>query len=239
LSRPVLLSAAVLLAVLLSAGTWWAWQNQGPRYTVEPGDTLWAIAKANGVSVADLRAWNGLSGDHLDVGDVLRLGPTAEAAAQPSAQPATARKTTSKPRSRPRKRPPRKTVTAPADPDPAGLRGLVMPSPEACVPFTADPGDEGMVAPEGLSVLQARQALNPVLQVALACPRPVDFNRVDLLFELGVGCNGVVDRVDILSRGQAPAGYAQCVADVLAYADFPAHDLPDGDTITYPVTVAW
>jgi phosphate transport system substrate-binding protein len=42
-------------------------------YTVVSGDTLSKIAKKNSVSVADLRKWNGLHGDMLKVGQVLKL----------------------------------------------------------------------------------------------------------------------------------------------------------------------
>lgn len=41
------------------------------RYTVAPGDTLGAIARRYQVSVADLRRWNRLEGDHLRVNQVL------------------------------------------------------------------------------------------------------------------------------------------------------------------------
>jgi hypothetical protein len=45
-------------------------------YTVKAGDTLGAIAKATGKSVADLVAWNKLANpDAINEGQVLRLGP--------------------------------------------------------------------------------------------------------------------------------------------------------------------
>jgi phosphate transport system substrate-binding protein len=42
-------------------------------YTVVSGDTLSKIAKKNSISVDDLRKWNGLHGDMLKVGQVLKL----------------------------------------------------------------------------------------------------------------------------------------------------------------------
>lgn len=42
-------------------------------HTVQPGDTLSDIAKANGLSVESLMAWNGLSNTWLNVGDQLTL----------------------------------------------------------------------------------------------------------------------------------------------------------------------
>ncbi|EOT63261.1 hypothetical protein I583_00061 [Enterococcus haemoperoxidus ATCC BAA-382] len=40
-------------------------------YTVKSGDSLWAIANANGISVANLRQWNNLSGDIIYPGQKL------------------------------------------------------------------------------------------------------------------------------------------------------------------------
>jgi len=221
------------LLLALATG-WWFLQGSAPTHTVVAGDTLWAIAREHGVTVDQLRAYNGLEGDHLEVGDRLRAGPRAAEGSEGAAPAPAAAKSR-----RPRKRPPRKTVQAPATPSGAGAQGLSAPTPEPCVPFTGDPGDEGMVAPEGLTVAQARVALDGVLQHALSCTPDPGMDRVDLVFELIVGCDGVVDRVAVRDAGTASSRYASCVADVLGYADFPAHDLPDGDTITYPVTVAW
>lgn len=42
-------------------------------YTVAAGDTLYSIARRFGVSVAQLKSWNGLSSDVLTIGKVLRV----------------------------------------------------------------------------------------------------------------------------------------------------------------------
>ncbi|GHG08856.1 hypothetical protein GCM10017783_21810 [Deinococcus piscis] len=54
---------------------------QAQTVTVQAGDTLWSIAQRSGVSVAQLRAANGLSSDAIRAGQVLRL----KAPAAPSA----------------------------------------------------------------------------------------------------------------------------------------------------------
>lgn len=46
--------------------------SQAADYTVVSGDTLSKIARKNSVSVDDLRKWNGLHGDMLKVGQVLK-----------------------------------------------------------------------------------------------------------------------------------------------------------------------
>ncbi len=51
-------------------------------YVVKPGDTISGIAAKEQVAIADLRAWNDLQGDRIDVGQVLvirRAGPAETA----------------------------------------------------------------------------------------------------------------------------------------------------------------
>lgn len=49
-------------------------------YTVQRGDALSAIARSTGVSTANLRTWNGLTGDVIHPGQVLRLRAPSPAA---------------------------------------------------------------------------------------------------------------------------------------------------------------
>lgn len=41
-------------------------------YTVKSGDTLWGIAEAHDITVANLKKWNGLKDDEIHPGDVLK-----------------------------------------------------------------------------------------------------------------------------------------------------------------------
>jgi len=43
-------------------------------YRVRPGDSLWSIAQEHGVSVEELRAWNGLKGSKIVPGQELKVG---------------------------------------------------------------------------------------------------------------------------------------------------------------------
>ena len=56
----------------------------GSTYTVKSGDSLWAIANKNNVSVANLKAWNNLSSDTIHIGQKLTIkGGTATPAPNP------------------------------------------------------------------------------------------------------------------------------------------------------------
>ena len=66
--------------------------SAGPgTVTVQPGDTLYSIARRNGVSLNDLRARNGLPNDAIRIGQVLALpsGFAATGAAEPARAAAT------------------------------------------------------------------------------------------------------------------------------------------------------
>ncbi len=72
-----------------------------PLYTVKQGDTLFSIAKANGVALRDVAAWNNIDDPAtIRVGQQLRLTPPRGVAATPaSAAPAVAAKPVESPSS--------------------------------------------------------------------------------------------------------------------------------------------
>lgn len=123
-------------------------------------------------------------------------------------------------------------MAAPAD-------RLPVPRPEPCIPFDAEPAEGEMVTPAGLSYEEVKMALNRVIQTALYCGQPDGFSEVHLTFEITVGCDGVVSKIETFDDGGAPAPYVTCVSDVIKKADFPPHDIEDGMPVTYPVNVAW
>jgi lipoprotein NlpD len=56
--------------------------GSGATYVVKPGDTLYGIARSNGVDVESLKRWNTITDtNHLAVGQVLRLSAPAAGAA--------------------------------------------------------------------------------------------------------------------------------------------------------------
>ena len=125
----------------------------------------------------------------------------------------------------------------PAHAAPADL--IPTPRPERCVPFDADPEEGGIATPQGLGYEEVRPALNAVIQHALKCGQPAGLTEVHLTFELLVGCDGLVAKIEATDAGGAPPEYVACVQAVIAKADFPAHDMADGMPITYPVDVSW
>lgn len=71
--------------------------NTSGFYVIQPQDTLFKIAQAHGTTVANLKAWNGLSSDMIYVGDSLAVtaanasytAPAVAAKKQAQAQPQT------------------------------------------------------------------------------------------------------------------------------------------------------
>jgi hypothetical protein len=130
-------------------------------------------------------------------------------------------------------------VAAAANAGTAPAERVPTPRPEACKTFDADPAEGTIAAASGLSYAQVRTSLNSVIQYALYCRQPEGLEAVHLTFELLVGCDGLVSSVEVADDGGAPAAYVHCVSSVIAKADFPAHDLPEGMSVTYPVDVSW
>jgi len=64
---------AVVRAVLEYKGLPYSLQNEGNTYVVKSGDTLWTIAKNNGLTVNELKELNGLTNNSLSIGQILKL----------------------------------------------------------------------------------------------------------------------------------------------------------------------
>jgi hypothetical protein len=285
------------------------------RVQVKKGDTLALLAKAHGVTVDELRDWNGISGDLIEVGQVLVMWPSTEA----STGKGPARKTRKKVAGSP------PTPAAPSEgergeapevefswtkssgllgllgdedpgdsPDLAALAGglersgggkpggawpsatealgkggtaeksgvslerrmapapqsgivdgpvtapsLTMPAKKSCkaaVSQKTEVAEGGMVGGEGLSKAQVQGALKGVVGHALKCIPSGSAGDHTATIRLVVGCDGRVKSSEVLDAPGFPAKVSQCVAKTLSYASFPAHDLPDGEQVIYPVT---
>jgi hypothetical protein len=135
--------------------------------------------------------------------------------------------------------PPVQTTIAqtPSEPEETGWRKLVRPAQEDCLAVGSQDEDLDFMASEGISEEVVRQVMDEIVQEALRCTPDEGIEDLSLEFSIRVGCSGVVDRVEATRSGGASQSYVDCVADVLGYADFPGHDMPDGMEFRYPVTV--
>ena len=186
-------------------------------YTVVKGDTLFLIAKRHGTTVDALRAANRLEGDLIEVGQQLWLPegyttkPLPEAHSSKAASPARVAKSAEQ---------------------------LTMPEAEPCLTGPSGVAEEhGMAASEGISRDTARRVLGAHVQNALPCFRGYpELERGTATLDLHVACTGVVTRVQLAELGDWPQPIGACLAEKMRYADFPAHALPDGDVVRYPLT---
>jgi murein DD-endopeptidase MepM/ murein hydrolase activator NlpD len=204
-----------------------------PTYTVVRGDTLSKIAKVHGCTVDDLRTWNGISGDLIEVGQVLVVGEGGDAPPEATAPAAPAR--TRKRRSA------RKTTLAPAA-APDGAPALTLPAEKPCLAGPEEAEEQGMeagfAASRGLDGGQVSAALAAFEPNLVRCLQPGSGAAGTADLELTVACTGRVSAVSVIDDGGLPAELVGCVRETLRYAAFPAHDMPDGFTFGYPVTVS-
>jgi len=209
------LAAGVLAVAALLTGT----VDTPEPYVVQKGDTLFVIARDHGVTVDDLRRWNGIDGDLIEVGQVLWTWG-------PASTPRSARNAPQRP----------VAVGAIAGARTPPADGLQRPSPKRCLGGPVDvEGDLGFAASEGLSYDDAATAMGGFVHHVLPCIGDGVQPSETLRLRITVACSGVVDRVDVVDGGDWPASVATCVSETLEYAEFPAHGLPDGDSFDYPL----
>lgn len=142
----------VLLAALAPVV---ALAQQATTYVVQPGDTLYRISRANGLSVEELRALNDIDGTYISVGQTLRLTDRVPMPRQAPPPPAPVEGVGERVPTQPTPDPP------PARPAP------ITPEPEASTP------DEprGNAAPGAVHVVQAGETL---FRIALRYDTSVD-----------------------------------------------------------------
>ncbi len=208
----------LILAIALSASPDADPAPEPVRHVVVRGDTLGRIAAAHGVSVDDLRAWNRLEGDLIEVGQVLVVhgagAPTAPAAA-------------------PARRRARATPATAAPDD-----GLRLPPEAPCLaPPTADPDDDGFAtrASSGLSADQVKRAFDAFAPRMATCLPDGWAGATTVQLDLRIACTGRVADAEVFSAGGLPDEVQRCLLDRVRYAPFPAHDLPDGERARVPL----
>ena len=204
-------------------------EPEPPTITVVKGDTLSKLARAHGVTVAQLKEWNGLTSDTIEIGQLLVL-KIDQSADKPAAAPPS-------PNKAPRRRAKGLTVHAPkADaPQAAAPASFSMPAPRPCLAGPTDvEGDEGMVASAGLSLDDVRASMNTFIQHTARCLPEGGVDGV-LTLDFVVGCDGRVAALTITDDGGLSGELGACVVETLRHTPFPAHDLPDGFPFTFPL----
>ena len=122
------------------------------------------------------------------------------------------------------------------EPDSRRWAELVKPSPKPCrdIEVDLDSDDFSMATSAGLNAEQIGEALRGFQQQTLRCHGD-DPRSGTIQLEMTVGCDGVVSAVQVVDDAGEP-DFAACVADVMGYAPFPAHDREGGAVFEVPLT---
>jgi hypothetical protein len=207
-----------LITALLCSGCTWIGDEARLTYTVVRGDTLTKVSKAYGVTVEDLQRWNELTGDQIEVGQVL----TIEAGGLPAQRVE-----------------PKARVRKPAAKPSSGSRG--MPKPKPCLEGPSldelDLDDVDIQGSEGLSVAQVRGPMKTFLPTLGGCfsggwPTAV----VNL--EITVACTGLVSDIRVLDGAGLEGPVLNCMTGGLSRVAFPAHDIDGGFSFRYPINIS-
>jgi len=115
-----------------------------------------------------------------------------------------------------------------------------MPRPKKCLQAPSiDLDGEEMEAiriGEGLDAQQISGAFGPYNSFLASC-QPVDGedHSGTVVFEIHVGCDGVVKGVELTDDELYEPAMIECLQDRLRYVEFPAHDLEDGMYFEFPL----
>ena len=240
--------------------------SQGPDYTVVRGDSLSVIGKRTQNSVAQLREWNDISGDLIEVGQVLAVGPPSQAdrwtlaqrltesvaplwsrvasgwlaADTPTGHRSTDQDMSDSPTTKTTTRSPRTvrtkaaaSQTEPRGSDPSTDRqgdaaeptwsSLQMPDAKTCLGAEVGIEEGSFGRSQGLEPDQVSAATRAFQRQTLRCYQGREHAEGEVLIKLVVGCDGLVRDSQVTRDDTEAPGFAECVADVMRYAAFPAH----------------
>lgn len=197
------------------------------RYSVVRGDTLGEIARAHGVTVDDLRAWNDLEGDLIEVDQVLVI----HLAGAPTSTPVRSGRTRSDKKGR----------SVQAAPPPTGTSWSLPPERPCLPPPEVDLAEDAFAtaASQGLDAADVKQVIDAFVPRTVECAPDGWQDSGTLVVDLSVACSGRVQHVEVVSDGSLPAEMVSCLTDRLRFAPFPAHALPDGDRVRVPMHYAF
>jgi len=207
---------------VLAAAAFLVLRPRPALYTVVAGDTLFEIAREHGVTVAQLRGWNDIEGDLIEVDQVLVIW--TDAAVAPEVPPGA-----------------RKTIAGGVADQAVGsvATALAFPTEKECLPSPSVgllEAEEGFLSSQGLSYEQIRDAMDRFIGHTLSCVPEGTAPSGTIHTQIRVACTGRVAHVEVEDDGGLTAEMVECVREMLYYAPFPAHDLPEGEVFGYPLT---
>ena len=123
---------------------------------------------------------------------------------------------------------------------PASIPQLPKASAKTCLGINlsalADPGEKGMVVPEGLSKQAIRAGMGPALRAVSQCLPADAKGTYEIHVEVSVGCDGLVYGSYVVKSGGLPESISSCVAGVTAQLSFNA--AAGATTFLYPYRIA-
>ncbi len=206
-------------------------------YSVVKGDTLGRIAQRQGVTVDDLRQWNGIEGDLIEIGQQLALGPSGPGTPVwqllrerflPERAPEEAVEA-SEPV--PEKRTRRRAAHSNAEPLPPSdidaeapsYDPLHMPAAKPCLDPTTGTGGGSFGRSQGLDHEQINGAVAAFQKQTFRCFEGRPETQGEIVLSIVVGCDGRVLRSAVEENDTGDADFGVCVAEVFRHAPFPAH----------------
>ena len=121
----------------------------------------------------------------------------------------------------------------------AGAAGstLRMPTASACL---AEPDDTSVdefdiFMGNGLTIEQVSDGMTAFTPELFRCVPAQASIHGSLQLTITVGCNGLVDTIEVENPDELPKDLVSCIEETLPYAAFPAHDMVGGVTFQYPM----
>jgi hypothetical protein len=113
---------------------------------------------------------------------------------------------------------------------------LHLPSAKKCLPPPSDvEGEDDMASNVGLDYDSVSSSMRSFVPNTLRCV-PAGGVAGTVTMSITAGCDGRVASVAVTDPGGLDQGLVECVKDTMRFAEFPAHDLPDGYEFEYPLT---
>ena len=174
----------VAVAAALAVAAPAVWAQPAPVYVVERGDTLFKIARAHGLTVAQLKAYNELESDAISVGQRLVLRP--EGAGETPGPPETPVQTVELPPPPPPEVPLDEPAAAPASDDPPIDPETGLPVDE----YADAPADTG---PSRITTMDGRElVIDPPEPIPTGPPPPPPPPASVSRVRIGAGTSGQV-----------------------------------------------